>query len=558
MIWTVPFAALLAVSTILAQTAPASHDATLARQLEEARQQLAEQAALLHQMRAELTRQAAAIDQLRTQQTALLPASLSGSAEDAPRLQNAVLQMRAGLPAGQPVIAALRAPQESKPVTDKPADLFIRIGSAKLTPGGYVDMTAIFRSTNVGSGLSTTLQGIPFNNTTQGGLSEVRLTAQGTRLSLRLDEVAGKTQIFGYVETDFNGYLAGNGSVSTNSNTLRLRAAYVNLAHGKWEMLGGQQWSLLTPTRKTMSPFISDLFVPPFLDSSYQAGLTYTRQNMVRLVYHPSPFVAAAVALENPQQFSGSAVSFPALFSNTEVDINSSTGSGGAMATPNLHPDVIARLTFDHPVAGLAWHGSIAGLLTSSRLETPASITKTVAVKDNREGGAIAGNINLELARGFRLLSTGYWSDGGGRYMGGIGPGLVVLQNGATTAPFTAALIHSGSGIGGFEWAATKNTTLTALGSAVYFQRRYGIDPSVKTTTYVGYGFPGSPNTNNRIVREYSVASTTTLWKSPSYGALQLVSQTSYVWRAPWYVAAGAPRDAHTLMEFMDLRYIIP
>ncbi len=208
-------------------------------------------------------------------------------------------------------------------------------------------------------------------------------------------------------------------------------------------------------------------------------------------------------------------------------------------------------------MAGHPWHGSLARLLASSRIETPASITKTVAVKDNREGGGIAGNVNLEFFKGFHFLSTGFWSDGGARYLGGAGPSLVMLQNGAITAPFTTALVHSGSGIGGFE-CAKGNTTLTGLGSAEYFQRRYGIDPDIKTATYIGYGFPGSANTNNRIIREYSLATTTVLWKNPIYRQLQMVSQSSYVWRALWYVEAGAPKDAHTMMEFLDLRYVLP
>lgn len=35
--------------------------------------------------------------------------------------------------------------------------------------------------------------------------------------------------------------------------------------------------------------------------------------------------------------------------------------------------------------------------------------------------------------------------------IGGIGPEFVALQQGSVTTPFNAALIHSRSGIGGFE-----------------------------------------------------------------------------------------------------------
>jgi len=139
-----------------------------------------------------------------------------------------------------------------------------------------------------------------------------------------------------------------------------------------------------------------------------------------------------------------------------------------------------------------------------------------------------------------------------------MGPGFVVLQNGSVTAPFTAALLHSGSGIGGFEWQVPKHTILASYYSSTYFQRRYGLDPNIKAPTYIGYGFPGSSNSNNRIIEEASVASNTTLWQSPVGGAVQFITQTSWVNRGPWYVAPKSPKDAHVLMEFVNLRYVLP
>jgi hypothetical protein len=102
------------------------------------------------------------------------------------------------------------------------------------------------------------------------------------------------------------------------------------------------------------------------------------------------------------------------------------------------------------------------------------------------------------------------------------------------------------------------NTTIAAYSSGVYFQRRYGLDPDIKAPTYIGYGFPGSAATNNRSVEETSFASTTTLWKKLTYGALQMITQSSWVLREPWYVAAGTPRDAHVFMEFANIRFVLP
>jgi hypothetical protein len=406
--------------------------------------------------------------------------------------------------------------------------------------------------------LGTSFQAIPYNNTVQGGESEVRLTAQSSRMGMRVDETVGRVKAYGYLEADFNGYQPGNAYVTTNSNSLRMRVYYLNLAVGKWEFLGGQGWSLLTPTRKALSPFLADLFTTFHLDTSYQAGLVFARQTQFRTVYHPTSSIAMGLSVEEPQQYSGSAVTFPALFSTTETDINSSSGSGGATATPNLNPDVISKVTLDRTIHGLSWHIGVAGLLTASRVFSPASVTKNVAYTESREGGAGSANLLIETFKGFRVLALAYWSDGGGRYIGGMGPGFVALQPGSVTSPFAAALIHSGAGIGGFEWALTKRMTVSSYLSGAYFGRRYGLDPSIKTPTYVGYGYPGSANTNNRCIKEASFATTNTLWQNPARGSLQVITQTSYVTRAPWYVATGPPKAAHTLMEFANLRYVLP
>lgn len=530
----------------------------LQRELAQTKEILREQAETIKSMNEQAKRQEREIKALQSHSAFFPPATLTSST-DAAGVDAAALRS---------AVTALKVEDEAKPGQVKPAppelvgsyrgELYFRIGDVTLIPNGWMDFTGYFRSTNVGSGLGTNFQLIPYNNTVQGGQSEFRLTAQSSRLGMRVDEIVGPLKAYGYVEADFNGYLPGNGYVSTNSDSLRMRVYYLNVAHDKWELLAGQGWSLLTPTRKALSPFLADLFNTFHLDTSYQAGLIYARQPQLRLVYHPSSYMALGLSMEQPEQFSGSAVTFPALFSSTETDTNSTSGIGGATATPNVHPDLIAKATIDRYVRGLYWHAGVAGLLTASRAYTPASVTKSGSTSDVREGGGGAVDFNLEMLPGFHWIGMGYWSDGGGRYLGGMGPGFVVLQDGSVTAPFHAALIHSGSAIGGFEWMVTNNTTISAYYSGAYFQRRYGLDPSANMPTYVGYGYPGSANTNNRIIREASFASISTLWQKSSYGALQLITQSSHVTRAPWYVPANVPRDAHTFMGFMCLRYVLP
>ena len=183
-------------------------------------------------------------------------------------------------------------------------------------------------------------------------------------------------------------------------------------------------------------------------------------------------------------------------------------------------------------------------------------MTKAARAKDIREGGGIAAAANLEVARNLHLIATGFWSDGGGRYLGGLGPGFVVAQQGGKTAPFTARLVHSGSAIAGAEWRARPATVLALTLSTTYFGRAFSTDPS--TGALVGYGFAGSGNSNNRAIGEASLASQTTLWKQPGYGSVQMITQSSYITRSPWFVAPGTPKDAHVFAGYANLRYVLP
>lgn len=462
----------------------------------------------------------------------------------------------AAQPAFEPAAAAPTTPQLGKGTESSDAPVSLHFGQGSLTPGGWVDFTAIYRSTDVGSGLGTSFGSIPYNNTVTGGLSETRFTAQGSRITLRADEVFGATKVFGYGEADFNGYLPSNAYVSTNSDTMRLRVYFTDLSRGRWELLGGESWSLLTPNRVGVSPFLSEIYNTLHLDTNYQVGLTYARQAQLRGVYHFTGNVALGLSVENPEQFSGGAATFPTLFSTTETDLNSSSGAGGGTATPTLHPDVIAKLSADAGWGQRKWHFEIAGLLSPVEILTPASVTKTTSAKDIREGAGISSAANLEVVKHLHLILTGFWSDGGGRYIGGQGPGFVVEQLGSKTAPFKAQLVHSGSGIASAEWQANKRNVLAISYSGAYFDRVFSTDPS--TGTLVGYGFKGSATSNNRAIQEATFATQTTLWKHGGYGSVLFITQSSYITRAPWYVAPNTPKDAHVFAGYANLRYVLP
>lgn len=73
----------------------------------------------------------------------------------------------------------------------------------------------------------------------------------------------------------------------------------------------------------------------------------------------------------------------------------------------------------------------------------------------------------------------------------------------------------------------------------------------------VGFGFPGSENTNNRTAQEAS-ADVTTLWSNESYGKVQIIMQYSHLSPNPWFLSPTSPKNAHLSMVYLDFRYTLP
>ncbi len=70
---------------------------------------------------------------------------------------------------------------------EQPEGDALDVGPAQLRIGGYLGLTGIYRSTNSGGGPGTRFGAIPFEDTVQGNVSETRLSAQSSRVSIRVD-----------------------------------------------------------------------------------------------------------------------------------------------------------------------------------------------------------------------------------------------------------------------------------------------------------------------------------------------------------------------------------
>ena len=466
-----------------------------------------------------------------------------------------------------PSMSTVKAPADDPPTAGAKSDaspLFFRIGKSEFTPGGFLDFTTVFRSKTVGSGIGTSFGTIPYSVPSSypaAGLSELRMSAQNSRLSLKVDSEIGSAKVYGYVETDFLGNNATTMYVTSNSATFRLRAAFVDVSRGRWEVLAGQDWSLLTPNRKGVSPMTSDVFYSMDGDSNYQMGVIWARQAQFRVAYHLNPSWVVAASAENPQQFIGSALTLPAAFASVQADTNGATW-GANTNTPNFIPDFIAKIAYDKKLRGRSLHIDAAGIYRDFRINTfaAASATPQVNANSTASGGGASLNANLEVARNFHLIENAFWSDGGGRYILGLAPDFVVRPANSSRI-YTISPVHSGSGLLGFEWQASPKIALYSYYSALYASRDYysvAANTSCGALGYCGYGFPGSSNATNRNIQEDTVGISRTIWNSPETGKLVFHSQASYLTRRPWFIASGTPKEANLVMVYMAMKYVLP
>ena len=456
------------------------------------------------------------------------------------------------LPPLAPVARAstiLSAPAPQKPEAQpavQSSPLQIHIGDATITPVGFMDLTNTWRSTNAGSSLQTNFGSFPYNNTVPGRLTEDKWSAENSRLGLRVDAKVKGANVLGYFEGDFVGGVAANNTqVSSNSMLFRIRQYYVDVRKGFWEVLAGQAWSMILPNRHGMSPLPADLFYTQVIDVNYTNGLYWGRIPGIRFIGHPSNKVAFGIAVENSTQYFGGSggggiPTLPSALStiyNAEVD----NSVNNDRTTPNVHPDILAKFVVE---PSSRFHFEVGGV--ESTVKTFNPLTNTYFTK---AGGAGTFAINAELVKNLRVVTNNFWGDGTGRYLFGAAPNFIVRADGSPS------LVHAASTVSGFE-ATIKSFQPYIYYGGVYVGRNSAFDAN--GTARIGYGYTGSPNSQNRSIQEITLGWTHTLWRDGKYGALQWMGQYAYFFRNPWYVAPNSPKNAHETALWFNLRYVLP
>jgi len=452
--------------------------------------------------------------------------------------------------------------------TAKTSPLSFRIGSAEFTPGGFIDFTNVFRSTNTGNILSTSFGSNPFNNTVAGHLTELRTTSQYSRLSLKIASKVLGSDVTGYVETDFNGNDAATVFQGSQPHTMRLRLAYVELKKGPVQLIAGQTWGWLTPNRVGLGTAGADVFTTNNSDANINVGLPYTRPSSLHVIFRTNPHFGFGVGIETQQQFVGTATlpggTFGAQFA-TQAD-----NAAGVPGAPSLHPGLLAKMAFDSNPTGRNVHFELTGIMNSDKVAfTPVGAAAGTFTTNSKTGGGVEAATIIGFSKSFRFVGNAFWGNGQGRQNVVLGPDFVIRPNG------DISLVHSGSGMAGFEAQFTPSTLVAFYYGATYNQRNFFRDTNVAGQPFIGFGCDaatfgtsGIPFTTgtglcptnltqNRSIQEPTLDITHTFWKNPQWGAIGLNLQTSYLTRSPWVVGQN-PKNAHTFMQFVVLRYILP
>ncbi len=419
-----------------------------------------------------------------------------------------------------------------------------------LTIGGYIEAASIYRTRNETADISSNFNtAIPFPNSPNYHLSELRFSAHQTRLTLLgQGKVDPDTALAAYFESDFQSAATTSNSIESNSYTPRLRQAYATLDRSDLglHLLGGQTYSLLTLFKEDMTPRQED--IPLTIDGQYVVGFTWTRNAQFRVVQDLDKSASVGFSLESPQAL---------IFNGPNAPLVPTTVSnpGGNLLNPlaqystDIAPDMVAKLAVE-PGWG---HYELYGVGRTFRSRA-AFANRTIW-----GGGGGAGAILPLVPKQLDLQADFLYGDGIGRYGASQLPDIAIRPNGILApVPELQALV----GLVGHPTDALDLYVYSGLEQA--WQTSF----TANGTLPFGYGNPLYNNSgclhegstvcaqNTSRVWQVSGGAWYSLYKG-SYGTLRIGAQGSYTRRDIFKGIGGSPSTDEG-MFFTSLRYYPP
>jgi len=451
-----------------------------------------------------------------------------------------------------------------------------------LTPGGFLSVDGVYRQKATNSDVVTSFIAIPFNASPLAHVSEFRMTARVSRLTLLAESKFGKNKLNGYYEMDFLGAAPTANENQTTSFTPRQRQLFLQfITPGGWTFSGGQNWNLMVMNKKGIE--LRGEWIPATIEANYVVGWSYGRYANLRVTKaSANKKTTFAIEADNPAYLPGGTV--PPAIAGAVIPIvqaGQNNNTGGNLST-NVAPDVSIKLALD-PGWG-HYELKAVGRVFRERLFN--------ATKSNiNYGGGVGAGMILPVVKGkAEFYADGLVGRGIARYGDSSNVDFVTRSNGDLSP------LANLQAIVGLETHPTPKLDWYAYAGTEYLDRNFQNVPTPTpanpaATTAFGYG---APNVNNAACFVPSVALGTGatagtnsnatgtcpaavkslqevasgVWYrfyKGSMGTLQMGLQAQYVYKNTWGGTNGAAvlrlpnaPKAGDGMVFTSLRYFIP
>ncbi|MCC6588065.1 MAG: hypothetical protein IT168_15335 [Bryobacterales bacterium] len=162
----------------------------------------------------------------------------------------------------------------------------VKVGNVQFRPAGFLDVIETTRSATMVDSVNTPLGSVPLSDTPAQTLA----SARHSRLMLTSTSDVGKFQFRTYLESDFMNTAPGQ-------SPYRWRQYWGQVRFGKWELLGGQAWSLLRPNRRGIASD-ADMMNTDVVEPAYHVGLLGARRRQIRLTRSFGNNFTVAIAWE--------------------------------------------------------------------------------------------------------------------------------------------------------------------------------------------------------------------------------------------------------------------
>ena len=469
---------------------------TVAEELEQMRALLRQQQQQIDALRSEVQQRDQAVSQAQ-QQAAQAKTAASEAASKADTASSSAAQSNEAVTALKSDVSdlktnatntALSIQEDQKKVREAiESPLAIHYKGVTITPGAFLAAETVTRQRAMFSDVNTPFNSIPYAASGVGHTPEFFGSGRQSRLSFLVQGATSKMHLTGYYEMDWLSAGVTSNNNQSNSYTNRMRQLWGQVAFDSgWTITGGQQWSLVTETKKGLDNRTEAL--PMSIDAQYVVGFSWARQFGMRVTKNFNNKFWLGMSVENPE---ANAVSGTNLPSNYFVG---GPGNGGGLYnslpanySANTMPDLVFKAATE-PTHNT--HFELFGVVSRFRdriypnaTATPASAAG--AYNAAKTVGGFGGNARFYFAQ--KKVETSFHAFGGqgvGRYSTSGLPDLTVHPDG------TLAPLHAYSAIWELDLHPKRWDWYFNVGDEYVARAFY---PNAAGTTLVGYGVPAVP-----------------------------------------------------------------